>query len=328
MISRLTVLIMTALLASATIAPALELKDITYNTKDAGKVVFSHKVHLQKKSRTTSNLSCKACHTSKMEKNTHYTMADMEKGKSCGICHNGSKAFALAKCTQCHQVREITYKVKETGPVSFSHTMHLRTMQCNSCHNKIFNAGPNAKVSMAAMEKGKSCGACHNGKGTFAISNCVKCHPVKEITYTVKNTGPVSFSHKFHIGMYGCAECHTRLYLPGKGNPTVSMAAMEKGKSCGACHDGKGAFAVSDCVKCHPVKEMMYTVKDAGNVPFSHKFHIGMYGCAECHPRLYLPGKGNATVSMASMEALKSCGACHDGKTAFTVKENCDKCHK
>ena len=96
----------------------MDLKDITYTTKDAGKVVFSHTSHLQKKSRTTSNFSCKACHDSSKAKNIRYTMGDMEKGKSCGKCHNGNKAFALAKCTQCHKVRDITYKVKETGPVA------------------------------------------------------------------------------------------------------------------------------------------------------------------------------------------------------------------
>ena len=66
-----------------------------------------------------------------------------------------------------------------------------------------------------------------------------------------------------------------------------------------------------ECAKCHPVREKTYTVKDAGNVLFSHKFHTGMYSCAECHPRLYLPGKGNVAVSMAGMETQKSCGACH-----------------
>jgi c(7)-type cytochrome triheme protein len=254
MISRLTVMITAALLGTASLAPALELKDITYTTTDAGKVIFSHKVHLQKKTRTGPNFNCKACHNSKMEKNVRYTMADMDKGKSCGMCHNGTTAFALAKCTQCHKVNEMIYKVKETGPVIFSHTGHLRTMQCNSCHNKLYKPGSNATVSMAAMEKGKSCGACHNGKKSFAISECVKCHPFREMTYAVKDAGNVTFSHKFHTGMYGCAECHPRLYLPGKGNTTVSMTEMEAQKSCGACHDGKSAFTVKEnCAKCHQI---------------------------------------------------------------------------
>jgi len=247
-----TLLIPAAIFVAASLAPALELKDVTYTTTDAGKVVFSHKTHLQKKSRTTPNFSCKACHDSGHEKSTHAAMADMEKGKSCGACHNGKQAFALAKCTQCHKVRDITYKVKETGPVLFSHTGHLRDMQCNSCHNRLFKTGGSGKFSMAEMEKGKSCGACHNGKKTFAVSDCVKCHPVREMTYAVKDAGDVLFSHKFHIGMYSCAECHPRLYLPGKGNSAVSMAGMEEQKSCGACHDGKSAFTVKEnCEKCH-----------------------------------------------------------------------------
>jgi c(7)-type cytochrome triheme protein len=254
MMSRFAILIPAFILAATTLAPAVELKEITYNTKDAGKVVFSHKSHLQKKTRTTANFSCKACHNSNMEKNTHYTMADMENGKSCGMCHNGKKAFSVAKCTQCHKVRDITYKVKETGPVLFSHTRHLHNMQCNSCHDRIFKTGGSEKVSMAEMEKGKSCGACHNGKGTFAIGECLKCHPAREMTYTIKDAGNVQFSHKFHTGAYSCTECHTRLYLPGKGNKTVPMAEMEKGKSCGACHDGKTAFTVKEnCAKCHQV---------------------------------------------------------------------------
>jgi len=31
---------------------------------------------------------------------------------------------------------------------------------------------------------------------------------------------------------------------------------------------------------------------------------------------------------MKAMESGKSCGACHDGKTAFSVKGDCAKCHK
>ena len=31
---------------------------------------------------------------------------------------------------------------------------------------------------------------------------------------------------------------------------------------------------------------------------------------------------------MAQMEKGKTCGACHDDKHAFTVAENCNRCHK
>ena len=254
MISRITVMITAALLSVAAAAPALELKDVTFTTADAGKVVFSHKVHLQKKTRTTSNLNCKTCHNSNMEKNTRYTMADMEKGKSCGMCHNGNTAFALAKCAQCHKVTDMVYKVKATGPVIFNHAVHLKTMQCGSCHSKLYTTGPNPTATMAEMEKGHSCGTCHNGKHAFAVAECVKCHPYRDKNYAVKHAGNVTFGHKLHTGMYGCAECHPKLFLPGKGNKTVTMSGMESRKSCGACHDGTSAFTVKEnCAKCHKV---------------------------------------------------------------------------
>ncbi len=249
---RWTAYILAALLGSASLTSALELKDKTFNTENAGKVVFSHTLHLKKKNAKSANVGCKACHNGNMRDNVRYTMADMDKGKSCGICHNGKKAFALAKCTACHKVREVTFKVKETGPVLFSHTRHLKTMQCGACHSKLFKTGPNKRVDMAQMERGKSCGACHNGKKAFALGACTKCHPVKEKNYKVADAGNVTFSHKIHIDMYRCQECHNKLYIPGSGNRTVSMAEMEAGKSCGACHDSKTAFTVKEnCDKCH-----------------------------------------------------------------------------
>lgn len=66
--------------------------------------------------------------------------------------------------------------------------------------------------------------------------------------------GPVVFSHDRHVADAGlkCQECHTKLYLDSKQHKPATMAEMEKGKSCGACHDGKVAFSVKgDCNKCH-----------------------------------------------------------------------------
>lgn len=72
---------------------------------------------------------------------------------------------------------------------------------------------------------------------------------------TLKNTGgDVVFSHEFHVeGMaQACTECHDKLYTSAKQHKAVTMQQMQKGKSCGACHDGKRAFSVKgDCAKCH-----------------------------------------------------------------------------
>ena len=181
---------------------------------------------------------------------------------------------------------------------------------------------------MVDMEKGKSCGACHKGKSAFGIDKCVTCHPVKEITYKIKETGPTHFSHKSHVADAGCGSCHPGLYSPDHKNRRVGMAAMEKEKSCGACHNSKESFSIKECAKCHPVKELVFEDKDAGNVKFSHKNHTGLYSCGDCHTPLYQTSRSKVKVSMKDMEQGKSCGSCHDGKTAFSVKDKCDSCHK
>jgi c(7)-type cytochrome triheme protein len=309
-------------------AYAVNIRDVSYTTRNAGKVVFSHGDHLSKKGMTKN---CRACHDAifDLKKKKHYSMADMENGRSCGACHNGKKAFSLNECAHCHQTGEMIFKVKSTGPTGFSHKSHLaKSSDCGACHPSVFAAGPNKRSTMADMEKGKSCGACHNGKKAFGLETCVTCHPVKEITYKVKETGPTLFSHKVHLAVAGCGTCHPKVYSPNQKNRRVGMAAMEKGKSCGACHNSKQAFSVKECSKCHPVRELVFEDKSAGNVIFSHKFHTGLYTCADCHKSLFETARSKVKVSMQKMEQGKSCGGCHDGKTAFSVKEKCEACHK
>jgi len=72
---------------------------------------------------------------------------------------------------------------------------------------------------------------------------------------TMKNKGgTVVFIHDTHVdGMkLTCTDCHDKLYLSKGQHKMVTMKQMQKGKSCGACHNGKKAFSVKgDCAKCH-----------------------------------------------------------------------------
>lgn len=235
-----------------TISFAVTIRDVVYNSKNSGKVVFSHSRHLKIKE---MNRNCRACHDAifDLKKKKHYTMSDMKKGKSCGTCHNGEKAFSTAECSACHQTKEIIYHVKATGPTRFSHKTHLaKSANCDVCHPSIYVAGPNKHVTMTAMEKGTSCGACHNSRQAFSLKECSKCHPVQELLFEEKSTGNVVFSHIFHTGLYTCADCHTTLFKTSRSKARVSMQEMEKGISCGGCHEGKTAFSVKEkCEACH-----------------------------------------------------------------------------
>jgi c(7)-type cytochrome triheme protein len=68
-----------------------------------GKVVFDGKIHADK------GLKCNDCHTKifKMKKGADvFKMADINAGKFCGVCHDGTKAFKAsdaANCGKCHK---------------------------------------------------------------------------------------------------------------------------------------------------------------------------------------------------------------------------------
>jgi c(7)-type cytochrome triheme protein len=324
---------------SAVCAGAAETKDIKFPFKNAEPVVFSHEFHLGK---YTNN--CKICHNAifNLKERRHFTMAEMERTKSCGACHTGVKAFSVASekdCVRCHKgkPRDITYKVKGFGEATFSHSVHIAKTggACRSCHGKIIT-GKGKSVTMDEMEKGKTCGACHNGKKAFTVTaNCERCHKggvkPKDIVFNIPGTTPATFSHAVHTAAYACKECHTKTFPYKAVVGKYTMDDMEKGKSCGTCHNGKEVFATTgDCAKCHKgMKPGNITFKLKGVAPaiFSHDIHTAAYACKDCHTKIFPFKAVVGKASMADMEKGKSCGTCHNGKEVFATTGDCAKCH-
>ena len=98
----LAVVVSLALAVSAFAVPSG--KTVEYDGKGAGKVMFDGKTHAAKGNK------CADCHQSglfKMKKGGEVlTMKDMEAGKNCGACHNGTKAFGVKDketCAKCHK---------------------------------------------------------------------------------------------------------------------------------------------------------------------------------------------------------------------------------
>jgi c(7)-type cytochrome triheme protein len=340
MAQKIPLLILMVLTLSIANADAADIKDIRFNFKHAAPVVFSHASHLSQ-----YNNNCKICHDAifNIRERRHFTMAEMEKSKSCGACHSGVKAFSVASekdCVLCHKgkVRNVTYKVKGAGETIFSHANHLSATRgaCKSCHNGKIVTGKTKAVTMAEMEKGQSCGACHNGKPVFSVSgSCDRCHKEMkpaDISFKLKGIASATFSHSLHSPSFGCKECHTKLFPYRAVVGKATMADMANGKSCGACHNGSDVFSSSEnCDKCHKgYKPPGITFKtEAGDATFSHDNHLSAYKCNECHTKIFPYKAGAQKVTMAEMEQGKSCGACHNkGKDAFPVQSDCDKCHK
>jgi c(7)-type cytochrome triheme protein len=77
-------------------------KTVEFDGKGGGKVVFDGKIHAAK-------AKCADCHTKLFpyKKGTVVlSMKDMNEGKNCGACHDGTKAFSTkdaASCAKCHK---------------------------------------------------------------------------------------------------------------------------------------------------------------------------------------------------------------------------------
>ncbi len=96
-----TAMLVVVAMASSAFATASG-KTVEYAGGSSGKVIFDGKSHAD------AGAKCTDCHTKifQMKKSAKITMADMNAGKNCGVCHNGEKAFKssdTANCAKCHK---------------------------------------------------------------------------------------------------------------------------------------------------------------------------------------------------------------------------------
>jgi len=167
--------------------------------------------------------------------------------------------LALPSVLYARWIKDKVYlQTDSVGKVEFSHYTHMEMdsigKNCPTCHNAVFHivTKKNPAFTMAEMEEGKSCGICHNDEQAFSVSgDCTTCH-AGDIVYVNEDAGNIIFPHDAHIGMFGCDECHPDVFKAERGANPATMEEMEKGASCGACHDGSMAFGVAeDCEACH-----------------------------------------------------------------------------
>ncbi len=90
------------------------------------------------------------------------------------------------------------------------------------------------------------------------IGNAVAVMPGQKKEYAGGAMGKVVFDGKAHADKkLACPVCHVKpkLFSQKKEEAAkMTMAAMNEGKFCGSCHNGKQAFSVktpADCAKCH-----------------------------------------------------------------------------
>lgn len=62
---------------------------------------------------------------------------------------------------------------------------------------------------------------------------------------------PVVFTHALHEKRNKCDVCHDSVFVKKRGANDINMSKNSKGQYCGKCHDGKIAYPLLRCERCH-----------------------------------------------------------------------------
>lgn len=196
------------------------------------------------------------------------------------------------------------------APVLFPHWAHRTKYACSVCHATLgfpMKAGE-SDIKQADIEAGKSCGECHNGKVSFAASECNRCHSYG---------APSSANRSIEDATKGLPEDHF-------GNKVDWAAAEREGKiKPDASFGGGKALKSLDLEVTIPVTKFKPAPPD---VVFPHKAHTAVMECSACHESIFKQKAGaNPDMNMLKIMSGQYCGVCH-GRVAFPLGD-CFRCH-
>lgn len=207
-------------------------------------VTFPHGAH-------TRWLTCGNCHPAifplrRGAEPTVVTMAKIQVGQYCGVCH-GKVAFGVkGACARCHAKIPATADWRPTkepkkpikGGVSWDEAA------------KLLPVTGGAPDWVKALAEGVI--APHPGIDPKAEDEPVLPLDV-ELVPADNPAFKVVFPHEAHTAWLSCTNCHPGVFQMAKGADPITMEKIFAGQYCGTCH-GKVAFDVpTGCARCHPV---------------------------------------------------------------------------
>lgn len=141
---------------------------------------FDHAKHLKQ-------ANCASCHKPTRSGVGFSIPKGANAHTSCFQCHTASSGNVMSSCGTCHQPGSLsrTSEWAKAYTTSFTHSKHLQTMNCASCHTVRAGLGRGRQVSspLASMhfapKNTPSCANCHNNKKAFGgddFSDCKRCH--------------------------------------------------------------------------------------------------------------------------------------------------------
>jgi len=130
----------------------------------------------------------------------------------------------------------------------------LKSLFCFKCHSYERFAGTAGRFPHERHKEFYHCNQCHKMKMHYFIetdtSICRTCHSLGRFTYTASGM-KTFFDHSTHSKRNTCRDCHPGVFVMKKGLNKMTMEDINKGLSCGVCHNGKRAFSADNCTACH-----------------------------------------------------------------------------
>lgn len=191
-------------------------------------------------------LACESCHPSPFPltpgPRPALTMAALRAGRACGACH-GPVVFGVeSRCSACHPRPPATDVWLPPAP---AHPLErMRSWEEVRARLPVQGDTPDWEGARAA--------------GLFAPRPAPGQAPLEVLDLDLERVpaeagedAKVTFRHRTHTALLACDSCHPALFERRAGATPITMAQLDNGELCGACH-GKVAFPTSACALCHP----------------------------------------------------------------------------
>lgn len=203
-------------------------------------VTFSHSAH-------TSWLACVSCHPAifplRQAKPTVITMAKIQAGQYCGVCHGRVAFSAGSDCSRCHKKNSLAEEWRSPEP--------RKPIETAKSWDEVAKILPAADGTVD-WSKALSQGVIAPRAGIDPKTEDQPVLPLDvELVPAAGDMFKVIFPHKTHTEWLGCPNCHTGIFQMAKGADAITMEKINAGQYCGVCH-GKVAFPATTCGRCHP----------------------------------------------------------------------------
>lgn len=214
-------------------------------------VVFRHWVHRSKH-------TCRLCHVDigfAMEKGVMtITERDNQRGRYCGVCHNGKEAFGPHDKPPKKYQKAITSNWKKGKSCSLCHTREAGGWMKEKFYDMAAKLPRGRFGNKIDWEKAEAEGKIKPKdfiKGVSFPKRKIKIEKSDvDLDAKIKGLPDIIFSHKKHSAWTGCEMCHPDPWTVKKKGTKFTMEEIFQGQYCGLCH-GVAAFPVTDCGLCH-----------------------------------------------------------------------------